>query len=180
MDFSGAEYNGFINAFVTFWQYNWPDPEQRTEEQLRQAAKLLLRGCKWHFRENAMRISRIEWVVPPHLRNIYIGRIDELLECDNHELFIKQCGALLQLVPDIQPWLVWYLRPAHARMLFAAKREMEIEVWDSLPDTTNAEEAMHWKMYAGTGRDHDFLEGLEALWAFGRYYKRIQKMVESE
>jgi hypothetical protein len=38
-------------------------------------------------------------------------------------------------------------------MLFKPHREMNQDLWDQLPDTTNAEEAMHWKLYCDVGKD---------------------------
>jgi hypothetical protein len=49
------------------------------------------------------------------------------------------------------------MRPAHASMLFESEREMDLKIWESLPPTNNAEEAMHWKLFSACRRDHAFL-----------------------
>ncbi|KAF5323682.1 hypothetical protein D9619_012867 [Psilocybe cf. subviscida] len=176
MDFSEAEHKGFVLGFIDFWTYNWEDPSDRSEAELTEAAERLLKACKWHFEENAKRIGNISWIVRPTMKGTWTARVKELLETDDADLFRRQGDALLELFPFAKPWFGWYLRPAHARMLFASKREMDIAIWESIPETTNAEEAMHWKLYSGCGRDHDFLSGIKALQAFAEYYDLMFEM----
>jgi hypothetical protein len=52
---------------------------------------------------------------------------------------------------------------------------MDIAIWDAIPTTTNAEEAMHWKLYAARGRNHLFMEGLRALYSVAAYYERTYR-----
>lgn len=40
---------------------------------------------------------------------------------------------------------------------------MDAIIWKSLPDSTNAKEAIHFSMYCQQGKDHDFLHGLAVL-----------------
>ena len=47
------------------------------------------------------------------------------------------------------------MHPAHASMLFESEREMDVEIWESIPKTTNAEEVMHWKLYSGVAEIMD-------------------------
>ena len=74
----------------------------------------------------------------------------------------------------------WWMRPAHASMLFESEREMDVEIWESIPKTTNAEEAMHWKLYCACGYDHEFLKGMYSLYAVAIYYECIYKAALSE
>ena len=62
--------------------------------------------------------------------------------------------------------------PSHAAMLFESERKMDIEIWEGLPNTTNAE-AMHAKFYKACGCDHTFLEGMNALYALAAYFERL-------
>jgi hypothetical protein len=34
---------------------------------------------------------------------------------------------------------------------------------------------MNWKLYAATGRDHSFFEGLNALYGVAVYYQRLHE-----
>ena len=60
-------------------------------------------------------------------------------------------------------------------MLFESKRKMDTDIWESIPESTNAEEAMHWKLYAAAGRNHAFFEGLVSLHAVAVYFERLYK-----
>jgi hypothetical protein len=39
-----------------------------------------------------------------------------------------------------------------------------------MPETTNAEEAMNFKIYAAVGQDHNLMDGLYSLLAVAEYY----------
>jgi hypothetical protein len=58
------------------------------------------------------------------------------------------------------------MRESHASMLFLLQRKMDPDLWEAIPETMNAEEAMHWKMYSAAGHDHEFLEGMHLLFFF--------------
>lgn len=65
-------------------------------------------------------------------------------------------------------------------MLCDSECKMDIELWESLPDTNNAEEAMHWKLYSAYGCDHDLFGGLKGLYAVAKYYEQMYNSVLSE
>jgi hypothetical protein len=65
------------------------------------------------------------------------------------------------------------MRDSHASMLFTTHRKMEAHVWDRMPETNNAEEAMNFKIYAGVGRNHSLLHGLNSLIKVADYYYRL-------
>lgn len=58
-------------------------------------------------------------------------------------------------------------------MLFQPHHEMNQELWDSIPDTTNAEESIHWKLYCAVGKNMGLLEGLEGLFKFAQYLQDL-------
>lgn len=58
-------------------------------------------------------------------------------------------------------------------MLFESQRRMDAVLWNSLPNTTNAEEAMHFKIYSAVGRNHALMEGIFSLLAFVRHYDQL-------
>ncbi|KAJ7884343.1 hypothetical protein B0H14DRAFT_2564400 [Mycena olivaceomarginata] len=66
-------------------------------------------------------------------------------------------------------------RESHAVMLFASEHKMDSEIWDSISGSTNAEEALHWKLqlYCAVGRLHALMEGLWSLYAAAEYYQRL-------
>lgn len=59
----------------------------------------------------------------------------------------------------------WWMRPAHAMMLFESERQMDKDLWES----------MHWKLYSACGRNHCFLEGLHSLYAVALHYEHIHE-----
>jgi len=171
MDFSEAERGGFIEAFVSFW--NRRPNNERTDEQLRHDGGKILRGCKEHFRSGVTRISRIGGVIPVEQRELFVKQAIGLLSCLTDEEFRNQARQIIQDFPKTATWLEWWLRPAHASILFESQRVMDVVIWDSIPDTTNAEEAMHWRLYAAAGKNHDFFEGLECLRAVSQHFEQL-------
>ena len=94
-----------------------------------------------------------------------------LLKAYDLDQFVSRAQVILHDFPKTEAWLWWWLRPSHASMLFVSEHVMEPDIWESIPDTTNAEEAMHWKLYAAAGHNHEFLEGIYALHSVASYYQ---------
>lgn len=171
MDFSEAERAGFTSAFIEFWTLR-PD-DARSFEELSTAASHLLRGCQEHFRAAVTCVSRINGAVPPEMKEAFIKRALGLLYCSSSDDFNLRANLIIRDFPPLRSWMEWWMCPAHASMLFESEREMDIEIWESIPKTTNAEEAMHWKLYSGCGPDHGFMEGMFSLYKVAEYYQRM-------
>ena len=170
MDFSEAERGGFIGGFITFWMMR-PD-NTRTRQELQVSAEHLLKGCREHFRAGVTCVSRISGAVADEQREPFAKRALALLDAPNSEEFIAHAALLVRDFPRLASWMEWWMRPAHASMLFESERKMDIDIWNSLPADNNAEESMHWKLYSACGRDHNFLEGMYSLHAVAVYYER--------
>ncbi|KAJ7239613.1 hypothetical protein B0H12DRAFT_970817, partial [Mycena haematopus] len=67
VDFSDAQRNGFIQAFVDFWLEF--EPDGRKERELNQAAAGLLKGCRQHFDNQITRVARISRIVGPERKS---------------------------------------------------------------------------------------------------------------
>ena len=171
MDFSEAERAGFISAFVEFWSLRSDDA--RSLEELSAAAGKLLRGCQEHFRAAVTRVSCINGAVPPDMKEAFTNRALALLHCSNTDDFNLRANLIIRDFPPLKSWVKWWMCPAHASMIFESERQMDIKIWESILKTTNAEEAMHWKLYAGCGRDHGFMEGMVSLYKVAEYYQRL-------
>ena len=163
MDFSEAERHGFINAFQDFWQI-WGGDE-RSDEEREDAAECLLRGCQEHFHAAVTRVARINGAVPQDKKEVFTKCALGLLNCFSSDDFQLQAKLIIRDFPKLSSWMEWWMHPSHAAMLFESERKMDIEIWEGLPKTTNAEEAMHAKFYKACGHDHTFLEGMNALYA---------------
>ncbi|KAH7907178.1 hypothetical protein BJ138DRAFT_1014934 [Hygrophoropsis aurantiaca] len=170
VDFSEAERAGYIEAFVDFWT---KQGDLRSDDRLRQAAASLIKGCQQHFRSQVTRVSKISGAVPPHLKEHFQDRTMSLLEAPNVTEFNHTVDALLQDFPQIETWLRWWLRESHASMLFPPFRAMREDIWQSIPNTTNAEESMHWKIYRAVGSGYTLMAGMLYLLVFASHYDEL-------
>ncbi|KAJ7658759.1 hypothetical protein DFH06DRAFT_442939 [Mycena polygramma] len=171
LDFSMAERIGFILGFIDFWlQYA---PNDRSVDELSDAAAKLLKGCRQHFRNQITRVKKISGVVDPSKTDIFENYARKLLSCENMDDFNHHANEFIVAFPRTESWIRWCMLPAHASMLFPSFRVMNPELWLSIPDTTNAEEAMHWKIYAAIGQFLALMDGLKALYKFAEHYRRL-------
>lgn len=178
MDFSEAERVGFIKAFISFWLQR---PEnKRTSNELQVAAESLLKGCREHYRAGVTRIGRMSAVIHPDRSDAFKRRAMSLLDLGNSDEFLTQVQFILSDFPKLKPWIDWWMRPSHASLLFESERKMDIDLWNSIPDTNNAEESMHWKLYSACGRDHLFLEGIHSLYSVAAYYEKLYNAATSK
>ncbi|KAF5319194.1 hypothetical protein D9619_008741 [Psilocybe cf. subviscida] len=178
MDLCEAERNGFLNAWMLIWTIFREDPLARDELALYAAGEALLRACKRHFEQQVDRVSNIAEAVKPESKEHFRSRGKALLNSGDSREFLRRVDALLGEFPQTTPWLGWYRRPSHAQMLFETERRMEADIWESIPDTTNAEEAMHWTLYCGFGRKHEFFAGMNALARFTDHIEKLYKAKE--
>ncbi|KAJ6559943.1 hypothetical protein B0H19DRAFT_912372, partial [Mycena capillaripes] len=150
VDFSDAQRNGFVDAFVDFWLEF--APQGRKESELRQAAAALLKGCRQHFDNQITRVARISRIVGPDRQARFRKLAKELLRQKTMK-GLRACAAeLIQEFPGAKPWVKWWMRPSHASMLFLVASGMALKLWESLPATTNGAEAMHHRIYRMIGR----------------------------
>lgn len=156
---------------MDFWKQR--EGNTRLDDELRLAAEKLLKGCVQHFRSAVTRVKKISGVIPPEQMSFFESCTCALLDATNIEDFLHQAQTICEKFPKVIPWLQWWLRPSHASMLFKSQHVMDPDIWDSIPDSTNAEEAMHWKLYATTGCKHDLMEGLCSLVKMAEYYERL-------
>ncbi|KAJ6458365.1 hypothetical protein C8R47DRAFT_1227106 [Mycena vitilis] len=154
---------------------SWLDhaPGERSIDELMEAAKKSLKGCAQHFREQITRVKKISGVVDPAKADIFENHARKLLTSKSMDEFTDRANKFIQDFPRAEPWIRWWMLPAHAIMLFPAFRVMNPELWDSIPDTTNAEEAMHWKLYAAIGRFLSLMDGMKRLYKFAEHYQRL-------
>jgi hypothetical protein len=177
MDFSEADRLGFTSVFIEFWTLRG---DRQPHEELSVARESLLRGCEEHFRAGVTHVARINEAVPSDLKDAFMGRALGLLQAPSSDEFQSRAQLIICDFPKLKSWMEWWMRPAHASMLFKSERVMDVQIWKSLPATNNAEEAMHWKLYSACGRDHQFLEGMNALYAVATHYQWLIDGVLSE
>jgi hypothetical protein len=165
MDFSTAQRKGWIDAFVAFHQEH-DDP--RSDAELHLVAETLIKGCQEHYRAGVTRISKISAIIPPDQKEDFQYTAMQLLKKESAQAFMEATKELGKQYPELNDWIAWWSRPAVARQLFKSHREMDEDIWNSMPDTNNAEEAMHGKIYRAVGKDLDILKGISQLCAFAQ------------
>jgi hypothetical protein len=118
-------------------------------------------------------VACINGAVSQDKKEVFTKRALGLLNCSSSDDFQLRAKLIIHDFPKLSSWMEWWMRPSHAAMLFESERKMDIEIWEGLPNTPNAEEAMHAKFYKACGRDHTFLEGMNALYAFAAYFEHL-------
>ncbi|KAJ7342910.1 hypothetical protein DFH08DRAFT_703505, partial [Mycena albidolilacea] len=137
-DFSAAQRNGFILAYVDFWLH-WA-PGERDVDELLEAAPKLLKGCRQHFRNQVTQVKKIGGVVDPAQTDVFENYAKLLLKSDTIEDFTVHAEDFISTFPRAESWICWWMLPSHAYMLFPSFRVMSAELWNATPDTTNPEE----------------------------------------
>ncbi|XP_006464141.1 hypothetical protein AGABI2DRAFT_120917 [Agaricus bisporus var. bisporus H97] len=170
MDFSQAQREGFILAYIEL--YSTQPGEVRDETTLRNTAEGLLKGCTEHFRQAASHVGVKHAVVDPSKQDDFVNRVIRLSKVSAYEDYEKIARGLINEFPRATKFLAWWLRPSRAKMIMESQRAMEDDLWNLLPDTTNAQEAAHWATYRAAGTNHSLLSGLEALHAVVEAFER--------
>ncbi|KAF7371599.1 hypothetical protein MVEN_00015300 [Mycena venus] len=120
--YSVAQRKGFILGFVDFWLKRAPN--ERSIEELLEAAVKLLKGCAQHFRGQVTRVKKISGVVDPSITDIFENYARELLQCETIDEFNDVAGRFINDFPRAERWIRWWMLPAHACMLFPSFRVM--------------------------------------------------------
>lgn len=123
----------------------------RSEDTLYSAAEVLLRGCEEHFHASVTRIKKIHGVVPVYSEKHFEELVLGLISAKDLDDFHARVEVIQHDFPLTNSWLGWWLCESNARMLFETHTRMEPDIWTSIPNMTNAQEAQHWKLYSAVG-----------------------------
>lgn len=178
MDFSVAQREGFIQAFVEYWRTT--KPGSRTIMQLEEDARKLVKGCEYHFHQSVERISKIIPTTDSHPRREFVQRMKALANEDSVTIFKEELEAIRRTWTGADGWFDWWLRPNTAKMIFASLRTMDQDLSEALPNTTNAEESMHWRLYRAVGSKNTFLSGIEGLVAVANLMERQNDAIKGQ
>ncbi|KAK0438725.1 uncharacterized protein EV420DRAFT_1651313 [Desarmillaria tabescens] len=172
IDFSEAERSGYLLAFAKF---RIKHGDSRTQDQLLTDGAKLLKGCEQHFRNAVTCIKHISSIIPVEDEKKFKKLVMKLCSVPNQEEFEAIAHCIVKKWLHTSTWLAWWTRESHASMIFKLQQIMDVEVWDSIPGSMNAEETMHWKLYSGAGCDHDVIKGFEGLLSIANYYERLNE-----
>ncbi|KAF7310175.1 hypothetical protein MIND_00391100 [Mycena indigotica] len=172
VDFSQAQSKGFSGAYVDLRRSQGSKWTNKTDSELAQIGGALLKGCLQHFSNQITRVAKISHVVPPGQQARFRELAQRMLRAKDLDQLHAFGNDLMTAFEHASPWAEWWLRADHARMLFAAAREMDPAIAMSLPDTTNAAEAMNSRIYAMAERKNQLVPGLAALIRVGDTFER--------
>jgi hypothetical protein len=168
VDHSNAQKKGYIMAFADV-ALEQPG-ETRSKAELVKIARNFLKGCEFHFDEAVRRVASVSEFVPSLSKDEFLTCIDLLKTTETVKDFKKMAARIHKQWPGIVGWIEYWERPENARMIFKAYRSMDQSLWDSMPNTTNAEEAQHFWIAQAVGTRLGFIEGLEGLARVAEYY----------
>ncbi|KAJ6451165.1 hypothetical protein C8R45DRAFT_946379 [Mycena sanguinolenta] len=173
LDFSAAQRNGFIDAFVDFMCARIPGWSTLSEQSraaeaanLRTRAEALIQGCIVHWKRSLHKIKQT-------VSNQFLFRFEHLvgiLEASRTTPaeFIQAVESILTEFPEVRPWLSWWILPGNGSMIFPAMRTMPADLLAKLHHSTNAAESGHWLLYCSVGSGFDLFEGIRRLYQFQR------------
>ncbi|KAJ7130870.1 hypothetical protein C8R46DRAFT_1327960 [Mycena filopes] len=173
LDFSNAQRNGFVEAFVSYMCSRIPgwselSSQSQTSERasLRLRALALLLGCKVHWRRSTHKIKQV-------IGMQFQFRFEALIAVlegsgTTSEQFLQAVADIHREFPEVRPWLSWWILPGNGGMIFPAMQRMPAELRAKLPSSTNGGESAHNLLYGAAGRNHDIWEGVRRLYRVQR------------
>jgi hypothetical protein len=182
MDFSNAQRNGFVEAFIDFMCQRIPgfmtlSPESRASEvsALRAKALTLIKGCLVHWKRSTHKIKQV-------IDSKHLFRFETLIATlensttDSND-FLTATQSIRTEFPEVRAWISWWLLPGNGSMIFPAMQKMSPELRAQLPDTTNGGESSHWVLYRACGQKFDLWEGIRRLYMFQRETEMLYQSV---
>lgn len=172
VDFSTAQHMAFLHEFKEAVLLNNPMIENMDPHKLAQS---YIRGCQIHYFRSAVRVARIQSVVPPSKTELFIQLTTELVNCDLQR-FVLVMKQLKNEYPLATKWLNWYLHEDRARLIFKSYTLLG-DKWNCTVGNTNAQE--------GTGKDIKYtavktsLPLFEVIDHLHRYVQTIHQDMET-
>ncbi|KAJ7572400.1 hypothetical protein C8J56DRAFT_1068918 [Mycena floridula] len=120
------------------------------------------------------RLRQLAALVPVKAREHFVRKSHQLLDCDTPAMLLKDVKQLTDSFPHTERFFNWWMRKEVAMMLFPTMTTMHPDLWNVMPDSTNAGEAMHQRFYLSCkcGGNHDILTGFEHIYKFLDHCRR--------
>ena len=180
VDYSQAQLQGYFTAFANFFsEQKGFEKSGRDWVRLREQAEATAKGCRYHFETGVTRVERITSVIQRDNRNTFRGLAMRLPNCQTPSEFESVIAEILDLFPMTRGWADWWSKPSVAKLFVRAFTDMDDDTFESLPWTTNAQEAMHQALYKAVGnRFKTDTEGLEAFYKFQNMLFALDELVK--
>ncbi|KAJ7202489.1 hypothetical protein C8J57DRAFT_1735720 [Mycena rebaudengoi] len=182
LDFSNAQRNGFIEAFVSYmcsripaWNTLSPRSQALERASLKERAMALLIGCGIHWKRSTHKIKQV-------VGFRFLFRFEALISIleassTTSEQFLQAVDAIFAEFPEVRPWLSWWILPGNGGMIFPAMQKMPADLREKLPGSTNGAESAHNMLYQAAGRGHDIWEGVRRLYRVQRETEMLYEAV---
>ncbi|KAJ7660274.1 hypothetical protein DFH06DRAFT_1401711 [Mycena polygramma] len=182
LDFSNAQRNGFIDAFVEYmcsripgWNELSAKSQNSERASFRVRAHALLLGCKVHWRRSTHKIKQVIGVA-------FLFRFESLVAIlegasTTGEQFLQAVADIHGEFPEVRPWLSWWIIPGNGGMVFPAMQRMSAEMRARMPSSTNGAESSHHLLYGAAGKHHDMNEGVRRLYRVQRETEMLYEAV---
>ncbi|KAJ7048195.1 hypothetical protein C8F01DRAFT_1286042 [Mycena amicta] len=170
LDFSTAQRNGFVEAFIAVMTSRipgWNDLSERSRaeerENLRRRAQAILLGCAVHWQRTVFRVKAM-------LRPEFVPEFERLIRVlesstTTAEEFLDAAARIYREYKELRAWIFWWLLPGNGAMIFPAMQLMSPELQARVSGSTNAAESSHHLLYVAAGQKHDLAEGCRRLLA---------------
>ncbi|KAJ6463160.1 hypothetical protein C8R47DRAFT_1225277 [Mycena vitilis] len=182
LDFSNAQRNGFVNAFVEYMCSRipgWSELSAKSQESERSTFRLraqgLLLGCKIHWRRSTHKIKQV-------IATAFLFRFESLIAIlegasTTGEQFLQAVADIHGEFPEVRPWLSWWIILGNGGMVFPAMQRMSAELRARMPSSTNGAESSHHLLYGAAGKHHDMYEGVRRLYRVQRETEMLYEAV---
>ena len=99
------------------------------------------KGCVFHYRQSVQRVSQLISTDGKEQRDF--AKVAKQLLTDKAADFLENVNYLRRTFPKSKTWLEWWIKPAHARLVFESQMTMSAETQAVMPTTNNILEAFN-------------------------------------
>lgn len=135
MDFSMAQREGFLRAFLTSFGFS------------KAQAMPFLKGCYMHWRISVQRIVSNHTVVSPEKAQCFLNLTYSMQRTTVNAVFDETVQNMLREFPNSRPWLQWWLQPSVASTILNCRSLMKESLRKHDSRTSNAIESYHSSLY---------------------------------
>lgn len=102
-------------------------------------------------------------IVPEGTTEEFFNATMHLVDINDYLELIEEAETICEQWPMCQSWLDWWVYSSAGSKLFKARRTMPQNAAEKIPDTTNAQEAMHRYYYMATNQRQNSITGKLSL-----------------